>query len=103
MKQPTRVGTIVAADSTLSALLRRARELSSLETLVRSWLPPALAPHVRVAALREGTLVLAVDSAAWATRLRYEIPRLVECAQANDATRAVTQVRIRMSVDGRAG
>ena len=100
MKHPTRIGNIVAANSALSALLRKARELESLETLVRGWLPPALAPHVRVAALREDTLVLTVDSAAWATRLRYECPGIVASAQEHAVTRAVRNVRIRVSADG---
>jgi hypothetical protein len=99
MKRPTRIGAIVAGDSTLAGLLRRARELESLETLVRAWLPPALAPHVRVAALREDTLVLAVDSPAWATRLRYECPRIVDSARGHAATRGVNNVKIRVVVD----
>jgi hypothetical protein len=73
MKRPTRVGAIVAGNSTLAGLLRRARELEALEELVRGWLPPTLAPHVRVAALREDTLVLAADSAAWVRQVKIRM------------------------------
>jgi hypothetical protein len=59
-----------------------------------------LAPHVKVATLRDDTLVLSVKSAVWATRLRFECPYLVERARACDATRAVRQVKIRMEVEG---
>ncbi len=100
MKKPTRVGAIVAGNPTLAGLVSRARELQSIEGLVRSWLPPMIAPHVKVATLRDDTLVLSVKSAVWATRLRFECPNLVERAQSCEATRAVRQVKIRMAVEG---
>lgn len=100
MKKPTRVGAIVAENPTLAGLINRARELQSIDSLVRSWLPPMLAPHVKVATLRDDTLVLSVKSAVWATRLRFECPNLVERARACDATRAVRQIKIRMEVEG---
>ena len=100
MKKPTRVGAIVAGNPTLAGLISKARELQSIEGLVRSWLPPTLAPHVKVATLRDDTLVLSVRSAVWATRLRFECPNLVARAQSCDVTRAVRQVKIRMAVEG---
>lgn len=102
MKRPTRIGSIVAGDPTLSAIIRRAHEFQALEELVRSWLPPALAPHVGVANIRDDTLVLTVKSAVWATRLRYECPAILEAARRCEATRTVTDVKIRMLVDGNA-
>ncbi len=49
----------------------RAQALHRLTRSLRDALPPPLAEHCRVADLRRDRLVLATDSAAWATQLRY--------------------------------
>jgi len=100
MKGPIRVGSIVADTPGLGTLLARARRLEAIEALVRSWLPSALAAQVGVANLREDTLVLAVKSAAWATKLRYEVPAVLASAKRHEATREVRDVKIRVLVDG---
>lgn len=100
MKRPTRIGTIVADNPTLGALVHRARQLKSLETLIRSWLPPVLAPHVGLAILRDETLVLTVKSAVWATKLRFEIPALLAEARRHEETREVREIRVRVAVEG---
>ena len=80
----------------LTDLLARAREAETLEGQVRSLLPPELAAHVTGAALREDTVVVLVDSAAWATRLRFLAPELVaRLAPRHDG--AVTTLRVRIA------
>ncbi len=100
MKRPIRIGSIVADTPALDALVQRARRFKALESLVRGWLPAALAPHVGLANLREDTLVLSVESAAWATKLRYEVPNLLAAAKRHEATRQVREVKIRVRVEG---
>lgn len=100
MKRPVRIGNIVADNPTLGALVTRARQMQTLERVVRSWLPPALAPHVGVATIREETLVLTVRSAAWATKLRFEVPAILAAARTHDATRTVRDVKIKVLVEG---
>lgn len=39
---------------------------------------PDLATHSRIANFREGCLVIEIDNASWATRLRYVIPDLIK-------------------------
>lgn len=102
MKGPIRIGSIVADTPGLGTLLARARRLEAIEALVRSWLPAALAAQVTVANLRDDTLVLAVKSAAWATKLRYEIPAVLAAAKRHAATSEVRDVKIRVLVDGAA-
>jgi len=103
MKGPVRVGSIVADTPALSALIEHARRFEALEALVRSWLPATLAPHVGVANLREDTLILSVKSAAWATKLRYEVPTLLAAARRHAPTRDVRDIKIRVRVDSAAG
>lgn len=99
MKKPTRIGAIVAADPQLNGIVQRARELQSLEQLIRSWLPQTLAAHVKLAAVRDDTLVLSTSSAAWATKLRFESPGILAAARRNESLRDVRVVKIRINSD----
>lgn len=62
-------------DSTLSGLLRRAHSFQALDQQLQRQLPEAMRGHVHVACVRDQTLVLAAESAAWATRARLEADR----------------------------
>ena len=96
MKSPTRIGAIVANEPTLNRLLAKARALQEINTLVRGWLPGPLAQKVRVAVIRDGVLVLTADSAAWATRLRYEASNLLEKAREHPELSHLVTVQIRV-------
>lgn len=98
MKHPTRVGDIVAGNHSLRALFDQAARLRALEQQIRSWLDDeTLAAHVRVAALREETLVLTVDSPAWGVRLRYLEPVIVARAADTVGFPPIRGVRVRVT------
>ena len=83
----------------LEHLARRAAAQDSLATLVRQLLPDPLGAHVVGAGRREADLVIIVDSAAWAARVRYAGPRLKEDLAVRGEPVAG---RIRIKVRGRA-
>ncbi|SCZ50395.1 DUF721 domain-containing protein [Thiohalomonas denitrificans] len=60
----------------LGQTIDRARALIRLEQQVVDCLETKLAGHCRVANLKDGILVLQVDSPAWAGRLRQQAPKL---------------------------
>ncbi|MEM1412494.1 MAG: DUF721 domain-containing protein [Pseudomonadota bacterium] len=61
----------------LGGLLARAQQLDQLDRAVAAHLGPKLAPHVRVANVRQGTLILMTPVAPIATRLRMEASTLL--------------------------
>ena len=76
-------------------LARRAEAAVSLAEQVRAALPEPLRPHVIAANRREKELVVIVDSAAWAARVRYATRRLqTALAQTPDA--AFDKLRVRV-------
>jgi hypothetical protein len=83
----------------LEQLARRAAEHDSLARLVRELLPPELGAHVVGTSRRETDLVIIVESAAWAARVRYAGPRLKEELTGRGEPVAG---RIRVKVRGRA-
>ena len=61
--------------------LRRALWLEALEHRLRPHLPPAIAPHVRLANVDGGKLVFLVDSPVWRARLRFASAELLDAAR----------------------
>jgi hypothetical protein len=61
--------------------LRRALWLDTLEQRLRPHLPPAIAPHVRLANVDGGKLVFLVDSPVWRARLRLASAELLDAAR----------------------
>ena len=61
--------------------LRRALWLEALEQRLRPHLPPALAPHARLANVDGGKLVFLVDSPVWRARVRLASAELLDAAR----------------------
>lgn len=99
--EPRRTGT---AQPALQAALtdaatdpvRRAMWLDALEQQLRPCLPPALAPHCRLANVAGKRLVFIVDSPVWHARLRLAAPELINAAQSIGLT--VTEVTAKTSL-----
>lgn len=64
--------------SPLYAYLRHGRELARLDRLLDGALTENERPHCRVANFSGDTLVLNTDTSAWAARLRFSAPDLLE-------------------------
>lgn len=63
-------------NSDLRSVSTRGRQLRDLERQVLASLPAELAGHCRVGGLADGCLLLFAATPAWASRLRFEAPRL---------------------------
>ena len=60
-------------------LFQEGQRLAAVQTLLYQALPDAaLAAHCQVAGWQNGGLKILVDSATWATQLRFQIPQLLE-------------------------
>lgn len=64
------------AGSSLSRIVEQAAETDVLTRRVQALLPPEVSPHVLGANLRERQLVVLVDAAVWAARVRFETAAL---------------------------
>jgi hypothetical protein len=83
------------AGGDLSQLVTRANEAGALDARIRTLLPDDLAVHITGAVLHEDTVVVLVDSAAWASRVRFHGPELVkQLAPRYDGV--VTKVRVKV-------
>jgi len=78
------VGQVISdTGDTLSAVLRHARSLAEMESLLAEYSGPQIAAQFQVAAMREDRLVLLTPTAAWATRLRMQAEQMLRFLQAS--------------------
>ncbi|HVK51834.1 MAG TPA: DciA family protein [Pseudoxanthomonas sp.] len=76
--------------------VRRALWLDALEQQLRPCLPPALAPHCRLANVAGERLVFIVDSPVWRAKLRLAAAELLGAARSIGLT--VTEVTVKISL-----
>lgn len=62
----------------LNQLKAKVAYLQQINELLKLELDPILLPHCCVANLRDNILILEIDSSAWATRLRFLAPTLLQ-------------------------
>lgn len=65
------------AHDDLAILITRTHQLTRWTTLLRSLLDEELAQHCYISTIENVALTVYVDSAAWATRLRFQVPQLI--------------------------
>ena len=62
----------------LGAFYDHARELARLDSILSGFFDPELATRFQVANLRQGLLILITPSASLATRLKLQVPQMLE-------------------------
>jgi hypothetical protein len=81
----------------LAILITRTRQLRRLTAAFRKQLDADLAPHCYIGNLDETSLSVFVDSAAWATRLRFQIAHLLpRLRQASPHFAKLEEIRIKI-------
>lgn len=97
MDKPESITTLLQESSSHNEqLLLRARYLQHADRLLHSLLNAEFKLHCRVANIRDGLLILDVDSVAWATRLRYQLPSLLEKLQQHEDLRVLSSIEIKI-------
>lgn len=99
MSAPLGIFRIVTKFGHLRQLAEKARRHADLNDDLRRELPADLAPHVRLATVNDGCLVLQADSPAWAARLRFKTPEILENLRLKSSFAAIRSIRIRNDLD----
>jgi hypothetical protein len=95
-RSPKSVRQLLKDKPSLKSLEREIRARGALLDQIRRLLPADLALHCRAAQIREGLLVLHVDSPVWATRLRYLAPKLLSLLRPDHAALTAVTVKVLM-------
>lgn len=84
----------------LRELRNQCRRRFLLQAIVRVSLPEGLKPHVSVAALDNGRLILAANDGAAAAKLRHLAPRLLEIVRQRAPEVSAIQIRVQATLIG---
>ncbi len=89
-----------AKNSELSTLIERAQHLQQLSAVLEDALHHSqqseLAKHVTFANLRGDTAVLATDSPAWLTHLRYQAPTILKLLKQQPGLQALRKIQFKI-------
>ncbi len=88
---------LVEANDDLAILVTRTRQLSHLTHILRQQLEPDLAAHCYIGNLDRENLVILVDSAAWASKLRFHSQTLLAQLQAaHQSFASIEMIRVKI-------
>lgn len=76
--------------------IQRSKQLSQLWQQLKILLDAELATHCQLLNVRDNQLVLACDSTVWATRLRYQIPTLLNVLREIPALEFLKDIQIKI-------
>jgi hypothetical protein len=76
--------------------IQRGKKLQQLSLWVQTALDPDLGSHCEVLNLRGNILILATDATVWATRLRYQLPTLLNVLQQHPPLKGLCDIQIRV-------
>ncbi len=84
------------ANFPVEGLLQRGQFLHRLNRLVGSLLDDTFEQHCQVGNVRDGVLILYVDSTAWASRMRYQAPTLLKQLQQRKGLASIQKVEVKL-------
>lgn len=97
MDKPSSITQLLhRASSPAKGVLQRGQFLHRLNRLVGSLLDDDSKLHCQVGNVRDGVLILYVDSTAWASRLRYQGTALLKQLQLRRGLASLQQVEIKV-------
>ena len=79
----------------LKFIVQKANRITALEKVLENFLPSEILPYCQVMNISHKTLILQLDNAAWATRVRYLIPNLIEAFSQQKMPITSIQCRVR--------
>lgn len=81
---------------TVGHIIRHGKRLRRFNNLLQTLLPAELKAHCQLANIKGNTAVIHVSSTVWATRIRYQIPFILNKLQDDDIGRQITDIEIRV-------
>ena len=96
MASPIQLCCLLQSNCDLELLVSEAHRLGRLGEIFSSNLPAEFVPHIKLAAFRDGCLVVFADAPTWATRLRYAAPEILQRLELCPQFISVKSIRVRL-------
>jgi len=83
-------------NTSIGKLVHQASDISKLNDLFKQTFDPEISEHCQVSCYLKGILILHVDSASWATKLRYQVPMLLTTLRQFEAWAGLCSIQIKI-------
>ena len=93
---PKRVGAIFANHELIQSLRQNAKKIKPIQEFINSFLDPEIASRFVVASADEDYIVLVADSSAWAAKIRYLIPLMLDNFARHEQLKWVKQIQVKI-------
>lgn len=80
-------------NSAFGKIVQQSQRLTKLNMLFKNFLEASLKMHCQLAQIEGSELVIIVDNASWATRLRYAIPEILKNIKTQPEFSTVKKIR----------
>ena len=98
MNKSRHIGSLIFEDnSSISELYKKAIFYKKLDTKLKKNLNLDIQNHFQLSNIEKNVVTIVVDSSSWATRLRYNIPKILKVM--NDQLNFTTIKTIRIKVE----
>lgn len=88
---------LLGSNEQLNNLYTHAKDIYALNEKLQKHLTPSLSSHCSVANYSEETLTIIADTSAWASKLRYGVPDILNYAKRECGLSKLKSVRIKVS------
>ena len=76
--------------------LERAQYLQSLTRVLREHIDPVLSDHISVVNLRHDSAIIAADSSAWLSKIRYLTPVILQILQTQPGLMTLSNIQLKV-------
>jgi hypothetical protein len=87
---------LTSGEGGLQSILQRAQALQALTQILRESLDPVIADHISLVNLHGDTAIIAADSPAWLTKVRYLAPVLLQLLQQQSGLQGLRKVQFKI-------
>lgn len=92
---PKSIADIVSSSPIIKELRQEAKKLEHMQMFISSFVDAELMKKITIGAVGTDFIVLIADSPAWAAKIRYIVPQILENLNARAEYAAVNTIRIR--------
>ena len=92
---PKSINSIFANSELMKRLRQQTKKTEQVQQFIHTFLDPELAAKIIVSKRGDNDLVLLAESPAWAAKIRYLVPLMLDNFARNDDFKSIKSIRIR--------
>ena len=87
---------LTTSNGDLQSLLEQAHYLQALTRVLREAIDPVLADHITIANIRDNTAIVAADTPAWLSKIRYMAPTILTILKQQSSLAGLRKIQFKV-------